>query len=176
MLQNFTPTEKGKIIDELAKSGLDTKRLTLEKTTAAQKDNIDKLDTVLREAEYAKKILESGLKTGPLQTRVAEGGAVLGLSKQFTQYKSAVSNMNSILLQARSGAAVSDQEYERIKGFIPLVTDDENTAKVKIERFYDAMKDSKQNYIMRATQNSFDLLGDVDLQSKSSLDDLNFKF
>jgi len=178
LLNNYTPTEKGKILDELSSAGADVSRFTLEKVAGTQKQMIADQDSVLRESDYASSILEAGLQTGLIQTPILEAKAVLGFASEFTKYKSALSNLNSTLLKARSGAAVTPQEYERIRGFIPLTTDDEKTAVTKIQRFKVEMELARQSLILRTTQSSYDLrksvFDNVNLESSSTLDDLNF--
>ena len=63
-----------------------------------------------------------------------------------------IDNFGSALLKLRSGAAVTPQEFTRIAGFIPAVTDDERTAQTKINRFIEEMTKAQQNYVTRSTQ------------------------
>ena len=174
-LEDLTPTVRGRIAGELLQAGYNR----TENLNAGQREQIDLLDTVLREAQSAQTILDSGINTGQIASRIAAGQAVFGGAQEFTQYRSIVSNLSSILLRARSGAAVTPQEYDRIKGFIPLINDDEKTAKTKIARFMEEMAKARQNYIARATQTSQQIAG---LQPSAAnggnvnLSDLNFSF
>lgn len=154
LYSTLTPTVKGQVIREMQAQGLDTTALTIPQLNNAQREQIDSFDTLQREAQLAKTYLESGLNTGPLASRTKKVGALLGGQKEFTQYRSSIDNLGSILIKARSGAAVTPQEFERIKGFIPGVNDDEATAKTKIDRFFSELEAAKANYIKRATQTS----------------------
>lgn len=130
-LEDLTPTVRGKIAGELLQAGY----ARTENLNATQRESIDSYDTLLREANSAL-VLVDRVNTGPLAGRVGAIGSKLGVGSQdFINYNSMISNFSSILLRLRSGAAVTPQEYERIAGFIPTITDDEKTAKVKIERF-----------------------------------------
>lgn len=174
-LEDLTPTVRGRIAGELLQAGYNR----TENLNAGQREQIDLLDTVLREAQSAQTILDGGINTGQIASRIAAGKAVLGGAQEFTQYRSIVSNLSSILLRARSGAAVTPQEYDRIKGFIPLVNDDEKTAKTKIARFMEEMAKARQNYITRATQTSRQIAGSqpgVPLVGGVDLSDLSFSF
>lgn len=157
LISNYTPTERGKIIDELASAGVDISRFGLEKVAGGQREQIAKYDDLEREAKNAESLV-TRVNTGPLAGRSGSFAQVLGqASPDFTAYKSSISNMNSILLNLRSGAAVSPSEYDRIKGFIPLINEDEKTAAQKIPQFFEAINNAKNNYINRATQSAFQL-------------------
>lgn len=158
LLNNYTPTEKGKILNQLASAGLDLTRFGVEKLGQGQREQIDMFDTLNREAGNAKALLEKGLDTGQVASRGQEFSAkFLGGAQDYTTYRSVLDNLGSILIKARSGAAVTPQEFERIAGFIPNRYDDEKTAKTKIERFFTELEAAKSNYIKRATQSSYQI-------------------
>ncbi len=92
------------------------------------------------------------LNTGILASRRQAVSAMFGGAKDFTEYRSVVDNMGSTLLKMRSGAAVTPQEFERLRGFIPQINDDEATAATKIQAFYTELDTARQNYILRQTQ------------------------
>lgn len=174
-LEDLTPTVRGRIAGELTAAGY----TRTEGLNAGQRTQIDQLDTLLREAQSAQGLLDSGLNTGQLASRVAAGKAIAGGAAEFTNYRSIVNNLSSILLNARSGAAVTPEEYNRIKGFIPLINDDEKTAQTKIKRFMEEMNAARQNYIKRSTQTSQQIAqgsGAPTGGGNANLSDLNFKF
>jgi len=153
LLSNLTPTEKGKVLKELAAKGLDLANFATEKVTAAQREQIAGFDDLIREANNASELLQTTqLNTGPLASRVKKIGAAVGFQRDFTEYRSVIDNFGSALLKLRSGAAVTPQEFTRIAGFIPAVTDDERTAQTKINRFIEEMTKAQQNYVTRSTQ------------------------
>jgi len=172
LFSTLTPTLKGQVIREMQALGVDTTPLTIPQLNNAQREQIDSFDTLKREAQLAKTYLDSGLNTGIVASNVAKGSAALGGAKEFTQYRSSLDNLGSILIKARSGAAVTPQEFERIKGFIPGVNDDEKTATTKINRFFSELEAAQQNYIKRATQTSQQI---VSPQKSSSADPLGIR-
>lgn len=149
-LEDLTPTERGKIAGELVAAGYSR----TENLSAGQREQIDNYDTLFREAQNAYDILDQGLETGPVRSRAMSLNQIFGGSSAYTNFNSSLSNLNSILLKARSGAAVTPEEFERIKGFIPLATDSTPTVRTKLERFSQELADAKSNYILRATQSS----------------------
>lgn len=149
-IEDLTPTERGKIAGELMAAGY----TRTENLNSGQREQIDNYDTLFREAQNAYDILDQGLKTGVIRSRAMQLSRVFGGSEAFTNFDSAISNLTSILLKARSGAAVTPEEYDRIKGFIPRSTDDTDTVKTKIQRFTNELADAKANYILRSTQST----------------------
>lgn len=160
LLDNLTLTEKGKILKELSTSGADMSRFTVNKINAGQRDQIAQYDDLVRQGKEAENILTtSKLDTGPIASRYQAAKSLVGAADpSFNQYRSVVDNMSSALLKLRSGAAVTPQEFERIKGFIPSINDDEKTAKQKIGTFYSELDTARANYIKRSTQSSQQIL------------------
>lgn len=158
LLTNYTPTEKGKILDELTNAGVSLSNLTLPDVNASQREQLTQFDTVLREADNALDILDQGLDVGPIASPLKALEAKFGSAPVFTKYRSSIDNMSSTLLRARSGGAVTPQEFDRISGFIPNKNDDEATAKSKIARFKEEMGAAQKDYIKRATQTSSEIL------------------
>ena len=160
LLSNYTATEKGKILDELAKSGVDMSRFSVNNVNASQREQIAQFDDLIRQGQTSEQFLnDTGLDTGPIASRYQSAKSVIGQADpNFVQYKSMISNMASTLLRLRSGAAVSEQEFARLSGFIPDVNDDEKTAKEKINSFYSELDTSRTNFIKRTTQTSQQIL------------------
>lgn len=166
LLDFFTPTEKGKIITELANQGVDLNDLTVNKISGSQREKIAEFDDLERQALEATILLETGLNTGILASRGQSIAAAFGqASPEFVNYRAAINNMSSTLLKMRSGAAVTPEEFERIKGFIPLINDDQVTAAEKINNFNREMGLSKANFIKRSTQTRFDIAKEVNKQN-----------
>lgn len=153
LLANYTPTERGKILDELVNAGHDVGSIAAPQINAGGREQIAQYDDLVRQGQTAETIInELGINTGPLASRVRKAGAVLGFAENFTKYRSVIDNMGSALLKLRSGAAVTPQEFERLRGFIPAINDDESTALTKIQEFYSELATARQNYIVRQTQ------------------------
>tara|TARA_R100001377_G_scaffold78067_1_gene55635 strand:+ start:837 stop:1688 length:852 start_codon:yes stop_codon:yes gene_type:complete len=84
---------------------------------------------------------------GPISYRTISPftkAAGTGYAKKFSEMKSRVKQATSFVTQAISGAAVSEQEAERIKGLIPQLGDTEVTFEAKLvaldSYFADAIK------------------------------------
>lgn len=170
LLNQLTPTEKGKVLTELANQGLDLGKFAVENINAGQRETIAQYDDLVRQGKEAEVMLnETNLKTGPIQSRIQAGKALIGGAKDFTNYRSTVDNMSSTLIKLRSGAAVTPQEFERIKGFIPSINDDEKTAATKITKFYNEIETARLNYIKRATQTEQQILDSAVKQDQSNL-------
>jgi hypothetical protein len=170
-LEDLTPTVRGKIAGELTNAGYQrTANLS-----AAQREQIDGYDLLKREAESAKALLDAGIDTGPLASRTSQFKANFGFGNpDFIQYRSSIDNMSSYLLKLRSGAAVTPQEFERIKGYIPGVNDDQKTAKTKIQRFFEETTKAQENYVKRALQTEQSLK--QEFSQSQSLDSLVSQF
>lgn len=170
LLANFTPTERGKILGELANAGLDLATFAVENLNAGQRDQIAQYDDLVRQGKEAEiSLVEGKLNTGPIASRIQAGKALVGGAQDFTRYRSTIDNMGSALLKLRSGAAVTPQEFERIKGFIPSVNDDEKTAATKITKFYEELDTARINYIKRATQTEQQILDTAVKQDQTNL-------
>ena len=66
-------------------------------------------------------------------------------------FRRVVADMKDQLLRARSGAAITQQEYERLATMVPNITDNEETFKGKLLGFRRAMDQSKQRKLETAT-------------------------
>lgn len=78
---------------------------------------------------------------GPVSGRyysLKEG--VVGLPEQQTQFYALVRDNQDTLLRARSGAQINEQEYQRLKRFLPDPTDPPKTFKAKLNRYKDAVR------------------------------------
>jgi hypothetical protein len=101
-------------------------------TSAAQK--LFENQQNLRRAEQALSAVESnpdatgvkGYLPDPILQRVDPKG---------TETRAAVADLGSLIIHDRSGAAVTAAEYPRLRPFIPLATDNAETAKKKLNRF-----------------------------------------
>ena len=157
VIRNYTPTEKGKILDELSSAGVDISRFGLAEINSGQREQIALFDEIENEAKFISD-LSAKTNLGPIASRDGSLAGIVGqASGNFVDIRSAINNMSSILLRMRSGAAVTPQEYTRIRGFIPELNEDEKTIQRKMSRFFSEIAAAKQNYIKRSTQSSFDI-------------------
>lgn len=166
LLDFLTATEKGNILTELAKQGVDLSDFTIKEVSGSQREKIAEFDDLERQALESSILLEE-LNTGPIASRGGSVAAFFGVaSPEFVKYRATIDNMGSTLLKMRSGAAVTPEEFERIKGFIPLINDDQKIAAVKINNFNREMGLAKANFIKRSTQTRFDIAKEVQKQGE----------
>lgn len=158
LLNNFTPTERGKILKELSNAGLDMAKFAVTNVTAAQRDDINRFDTIIRSAQDALSILAKGIDVGPVASAVKGVQAFFGSAPEYTAYAANLSRANSILVNQLSGAAVTPQEFERLKPFMVQPTDDEKTAKVKMDNFLKEISTTRANFIKRSTQTTTQII------------------
>lgn len=74
----------------------------------------------------------SGLVLGSLPSTLANR-----IDPQGTQLRSAMSQMSSVIMNALSGAAVSEQERKRLEGFLPTTSDNIETIQRKMDGYKD---------------------------------------
>lgn len=84
--------------------------------------------TATKKAPDATGIVAGGLNMVP-------GGIVNKVMPGGTEARAAISDIGSLKIHDRSGAAVTAAEFPRLAPFVPLVSDDENTVQIKLKRF-----------------------------------------
>lgn len=110
----------------------------------------------LRRAEQALTLLEGGSVGGIQGDKSATG--LKGLTPDFilqnidskgVDTRAAIANLGSLVIHDRSGAAVSVQEFPRLRPFIPQVTDSPESAAKKLRQFvaeYRNIQDEMTNF------------------------------
>lgn len=83
--------------------------------------------------EKALKILESGVKTGPIESRLQKAGEFFGVVGTGTDYRSALNLASSQLFNALAGTTQSPAELKRLEKLIPSENDQEAVAKRKLQ-------------------------------------------
>ena len=71
--------------------------------------------------------------------------------------RSAVSNLSSMVLKARSGLAVTSPEYERLKPMLPTGSDTNASLKEKVEQFIAYKKDQHTKILVRLSDGGYDI-------------------
>lgn len=75
-------------------------------------------------AEAGKLANDKNITTGPVSGRLQSLGSKVGMaSEDFTNFNQKLATAENIMLKLRSGAAVTDQEFERFKREFPNVND-----------------------------------------------------
>ena len=130
--------------------------------TDTQQTQLSGFDDMLGKASTMSQLIDQGAQTGPYdQFKGSVFGPATGSYAEEVDIGSIISDLQSQLLKLRSGAAVTPQEYVRIRGFIPLASDQEPTVKVKLKRFNEEMQRARQNYEKRVGQTVGEVQSDV---------------
>lgn len=69
--------------------------------------------------------------------------------------RAAIADLGSMIIHDRSGAAVTAAEYPRLRPFIPKVTDDQASAKKKLERFATEYRKIQQEMVDFYSESGF---------------------
>lgn len=90
----------------------------------------------------------TGVDTGPISGRAQNIASKFGAaSEPFVKTQQKEATVNNIMLKLRSGAAVTEQEYERFKKEMPLVTDAPETRKIKLNNAINYMTNLQNSKI-----------------------------
>lgn len=86
------------------------------------------------------------------ETRRRIGSAIKSpVGEQETQFRLALTDAGDILLRARSGAQINEQEYGRLKGILPKPTDEPNVFNAALNRFENELRSIMQAKIKMGT-------------------------
>lgn len=109
--------------------------------------DMKQLKSTLAEAGDMAKTLN--VSTGPIVGRLQSIGAKVGLaSDDFVNIQQKLASAENIMLKLRSGAAVTDQEYQRFKREYPTVNDPPEVRKIKLDnavKYANDLMDEKLN-------------------------------
>jgi hypothetical protein len=120
-------------------------------TSAAQK--LMENQQNLRRAEQALSLITGADPSGDKNATGWKGYvpdfALQRLDPEGVKTRAAISDIGSLVIHDRSGAAVTASEFPRLRPFIPRAEDDPKTAKTKLERFvqeYKAVVDEASDF------------------------------
>ena len=68
-----------------------------------------------------------------------------GVSDKEAKFRSALSDAADMLLRARSGAQINEQEYKRLAGLLPKATDEPQIFEANLSRFENQLRQSLTN-------------------------------
>lgn len=93
------------------------------------------LETLVQAAQAAFDALPEGFDvTGPVRGRMTWLTEGMGWEDpKAVDFRQRLANINSTLVKARSGGAVTPQEFQRLEPFVPNKTDDEKVVRAKLE-------------------------------------------
>ena len=142
LLSNYTNTEKGKIIDELAKAGADTTSLeitalgnTAIKDISQSKDALDGL------LDLSAKINDNLEYIGPIK-----GLAALNPWSKARQVQSDINRIRQTVGKALEGGVLRKEDEEKYKKILATITDTPSTAQYKITQLISDIKSNIINY------------------------------
>ena len=139
--------EEGSIVQIDSKGN----RKVLQKPLAEQikkKASLKNVDSMLTKSIKMYKKLDKPVGVADYAHAQAFVGKAFGtqFAKDYTEMQSYIKQMTTFLTQAISGAQVSEQEAERIKGLIPQMTDNEATFEGKAKALKSYLNDARKNY------------------------------
>jgi len=89
---------------------------------------------------------------GPIRGRTGTLGELTGnISTQEVQLRRSVADMKDTLLRARSGASITQQEYTRLRGLVPNITDQPTVFEGKMQGFARAIEQLREAKLRVAT-------------------------
>lgn len=102
-------------------------------------NNVDKL--------YKQSKLDKLQFTGPIRGRLGTIGEKYtgNISPEEVEFRTTLADLQDSLLRARSGAQINEQEYKRLKRFLPDYIDPSNVFETKLKRFNEETKAIKQS-------------------------------
>lgn len=142
LLSNYTNTEKGKIIDELAGAGVDTSPLeitaignTAIKDISQSKDALDSL------ADLSSKINNNLQYIGPVK-----GLAAINPWSKARKIQADIDRIRQTVGKALEGGVLRKEDEEKYKKILATITDTPETAQYKITQLIDDIRSNIVNY------------------------------
>jgi len=175
LYKTFSQNDREQVAIELQQAGRSDilTALTLPNVSGENRFKLSSLEDVTRNVDNALAQLDAGLNLGPIATRFQQAKEKVGKGDpRFTAYNAAISLVSANILRALSGVAVNPQEYDRIKAQIPIASDQESTARRKMERLRGELNLARDNFLSRQTQTSFELRSNISSPSDSLLNEL----
>jgi hypothetical protein len=129
-----------------------------------------KLDDALA-AQFAKQEAAT-----PFGSNKYQSGALRGQLREFFgqgtgaeyEFRAALLDASDLLLRARSGAQINEQEYTRLKGTLPNLTDEPDVFVTKMKRFRAEAKAQIKDSLKLGSTSSRDLLKELDQPANES--------
>ncbi len=166
LMNGLTPTVAGEIMTEAANAGIDLSPFAINKVGDATRKDVARLDSLEKFANDVKSIIEtSNIDTGPFATRrqrLAQVSRFFGkASPEFKKLDALSSRTNAEELSRISGAAVTPEEFERLRPALIDLNLQESSLPGQVDNFIQQIVQLKADKIIRATQSAQELLGSV---------------
>lgn len=118
------------------------------KLTATQTDALAGYDNTVQAAQDAIALLQSGVQTGPIAGRMMAIGKFRGnVDTNQLKLEQILGKIKADFMKAMSGAAVSEQEVQRLSKFLPDMNDQETVIESKLGTLQQEVARSKQNLL-----------------------------
>lgn len=92
------------------------------------------------------KLQAQGVSTGPVAGRVGQAAQTVGgASDDFVNLNANISQIKANFMKAISGAAVSEQEAQRLAAFLPSVNDQENVIQIKLQNLEENLQATRDS-------------------------------
>lgn len=113
--------------------------------------------------------LAAGVNTGPIMGRLQSFGQKFGVaSGDFTQMKQKIATVNNAMLKLRSGAAVTESEYQRFLQEMPTANDAEEVRDAKFANATKYMEDLLEGKIATFSEGGYKVPTGVSGRSQPS--------
>lgn len=143
LINQYTSTEKGKIIDEIANAGLDTSSLvgkalsdTAIKEIAQTQDALDALN------DLAQKVKDNVRYIGPLS-----GWQKINPWSKARQIQADIDRIRQTVGKALEGGVLRKEDEEKYKKILATITDTPETAEYKITQLIADISSNLKNYV-----------------------------
>lgn len=125
--------------------------------SAGQVSALADMDATIAQAQKAK-ALASSVSTGPIAGRTGKAAQAIGTaSDNFVDLNSQITNIKANFMKAMSGAAVSEQEVQRLSQFLPDVTDDEKVIQRKLTNLTENMNQARESLYKAASGGAYNV-------------------
>lgn len=125
--------------------------------SAGQVSALADMDATIVQAQKAK-ALASSVSTGPIAGRTGKAAQAIGTaSDNFVDLNSQITNIKANFMKAMSGAAVSEQEVQRLSQFLPDVTDDEKVIQRKLTNLTENMNQARESLYKAASGGAYNV-------------------
>lgn len=118
------------------------------KLGAGEVDTLTGFDSTISSADNALKLLQEGVKTGPLSSANLSLTKKLGTADaKSLQLEQILAQITANFTKSLSGAAVSEQEVKRLQAFLPQFSDQEGTIQSKLQTLKSEMATKKNIFL-----------------------------
>lgn len=117
------------------------------KLTGTQLDTLAGFDTTIQGANDALALLDLGVETGPVAGRTLQFKKTINQADpNQLKLEQLLGKIKADFMKALSGAAVSEQEVQRLSKFLPEITDQEDVIRSKLNSLIESTQKQRKTY------------------------------